>query len=476
VVGGIGPLVIAQAVNAAGNFVTLTVTARHLGPTDYGEYAVFLATALVVAQVSDAGLSRAITLVASRLSPAQDRQELRRTYMTGWWVRAATHMTVICLFAMFTAIAVLTHHPLLAYFALGSLAGLAVSLALFAAGVLQAERRFHALALLNGLPGVLRALIVIGFALSGRLGLGTAAAAYTLGPVLALALVIMRLGLFDLRSVRPGQPQLRRLWVAGRWIALAAALEVLYQRVDVIGLRVLSTPTETGIYAGAFLFISAINFVILAVNAQAYPALVAAAERRDMTALRQVFSASTALLVAIGVPLVCAVATIFPDLATGVLGVAYERSVVPMRLLAVYGVATVIQFNCGALFLAVGRSSWVVMWSLLLALLESAGIVLAVPRYGAAGAAAAVAVAMLLMLPLSWAWVTRLIGFAIPLRALGVTAVLAGLALAGLGVASSPRPLPDLVLKLVIWAAVAGAALLVSARQTHPLFVAARRR
>jgi O-antigen/teichoic acid export membrane protein len=477
VVGGLGPLVAAQAVNAAGNFVSLTLTAKQLGPTDYGEYAVFLATALVVTQVSDAGLGRAITLVCSRLSPESARQDLRQTYATGWSLRVATHVAVIILFAAFAAIALTAHRPLLAYFAAGSLAGLAASLALFAAGVFQTERRFLTLALLNGLPGVLRALLVIALAWSGRLGLGTAAAAYSLAPLLAVLLVSSQLGLLDLRSVRPGRAQLRRLWSAGKWIALAAALEVLYQRVDVIGLRVLSTSQETGIYAGAFLFISAINFVILSVNAQAYPALAAAAERRDLTELRQVFTASTALLVVVGVPLVCAVATVFPDVSTGVLGSAYARSVVPMRLLAVYGVATVIQFNCGALFLAMGRSSLVVLWSLLLVLVEGLGIALAVPRFGAAGAAAAVAVAMAAMLPLSWVWVTRLIGFAIPVRAIAVTALLSGAALLFLWVASPSRPgAADVALKLVVWAVVAAGALAVSARQTQPLLAAARRR
>lgn len=477
VVGGLGPLVAAQAINAAGNFVSLTLTARRLGPTDYGEYAVFLATALVVTQVSDAGLGRAITLVSSRLSPASANQELRRTYATAWSLRVGTHVGVIALFAVFAVAAVAAHQPLLAYFASGSLAGLAASLALFAAGVLQAERRFLTLALLNGLPGVLRAVLVIGLVWSGRLGLGTAAVVYAAAPLLAVLLVSSRLGLLDLRSVRPGRTQLRRLWSAGKWIALAAGLEVLYQRVDVIGLRVLSTSQETGIYAGAFLFISAINFVILSVNAQAYPALAAAAERRDLGELRQVFVASTALLVVVGVPLVCAVATIFPDVSGGILGAAYARSAAPMRLLAVYGVATVIQFNCGALFLAMGRSSLVVLWSLLLALVEAAGIVLAVPRFGAAGAAAAVAVAMSLMLPVSWFWVTRLIGLAIPVRALAITALLAGAALLFLTLGSpAPLGLANVVLKLGIWGLVTAGALAFCARQTQPLLAAARRR
>jgi O-antigen/teichoic acid export membrane protein len=476
-VGGIGPLVGAQALNAAGNFVSLTLTAKELGPTDYGDYAVFLATALVFTQVSDAGLARAITLVSSRLSPESARHELSRTYATAWSVRVATHAGVIALFAAFAALMVALHQPLLAFFAAGSLAGLAASLALFAGGVLQAERRFLTLALLNGLPGMLRALLVIGLVATGRLGLGTAAAVYVIAPVLAVVLVGSQLGLLDLRGVRPGRVQLERLWRAGKWIALAAGLEVLYQRVDVIGLRLLSTPLQTGIYAGAFIFISAINFVILSVNAQAYPAMAAAAERRELAELREVFVASTALLVVVGVPLVCAVATVFPDASAGVLGPGYRSSAVPMRLLAVYGVVTVVQFNCGALFLALGKSSLVALWSLLLAVLEAVGVALAVPRFGAVGAAAAVAVAMAAMLPLSWTWVARLIGLAIPVRSLAATVLLSGAALAFLAVAAPSRPgLADVALKLVTWSVVTICAVAFSARQTQPLLAAARRR
>jgi hypothetical protein len=84
---------------------------------------------------------------------------------------------------------------------------------------------------------------------------------------------------------------------------------------------------------------------------------------------------------------------------------------------------------------------------------------------------------MAAMLPLSWVWVTRLIGFAIPVRAIAVTALLAGSALLFLWVASPSRPgAADVAVKLVVWGAVAAGALAVSARQTQPLLAAARRR
>jgi O-antigen/teichoic acid export membrane protein len=475
-VGGVGPLVAAQAVNAAGNFVSLTLVARRLGPAGYGEYAVFLATALVVAQVSDAGLGRAITLVASRLAPLGDRQQVREAYATGWLVRASIHAAAMAAFALVTAAALAAHRPLLAFFASGSLAGLGVSLALFAGGVLQAERRFRSLALLNALPGALRTAFVASLTAAGALDLGTAAAAYALAPVVAVALVLPRLSGHRPRLARPRQPQLVQLWSAGKWIAVAAVLEVVYQRVDVIGLRLLSTPAETGIYAGAFIFVSAINFLVLAVNALAYPALATAAARRDLAELRQVFAASTAALAQVGIPLVCAVATVFPDVAGGFLGGAYARSALPMRFLAVYGVATVVQFNCGSLFLALGRSTRMVLWALLLALLEAVGVALLVPRYGAAGAAAAVAAAMVVMLPVSWTWAVRLVGFALPLRALAATALLAAAALAALALLPPLGPGPDLVVKSATWAAVAVAAVALGARQTQPLLVAARGR
>jgi hypothetical protein len=73
--------------------------------------------------------------------------------------------------------------------------------------------------------------------------------------------------------------------------------------------------------------------------------------------------------------------------------------------------------------------------------------------------------------------VTRLIGLAIPVRSLAVTALLSGAALAFLTVAAPSRPGPaGIALKLVVWAAVAACALAFSAGQTQPLLAAARRR
>jgi O-antigen/teichoic acid export membrane protein len=471
---GLGPLITAQAVNAAGNFVTLALVARHLGPRDYGEFAVYIAMAFIVAALSDAGLARTITLIGSRASAQRTTSEIVDAYSTGWAARIGVHIAAMALFGGTAVFALALGQPIMAYFASGSVAGVAVSFSQFAGGILQAERRFTSLALLNGLPGPLRVIFVSGLAFAGSLDLATASIAYAAAQLVALAVVVPRLRLGGISVSRVRRRQLHQIWRVAKWVALAAAIELVYQKVDVIGLRVLSTPTETGIYAGASLFIAAVNFVILAVNALTYPALSTAAARGDLGEVRQLFGASTVVLTAVGLPLVGAVVTIFPIVAGPFLGHGYDRSVSLMPLLGIYGAASVIQFNCGALYLALGRPSYVLRWSLLLAALEIAGVVLLVPRLGAIGAAAAMALGMVLLLPASWASVIRLVGPAVPIRAMALASSVTAAGLLLLHLMPAMPQVIGLAFLAGTWIVAAIIALALTARDTQALFVIRR--
>jgi O-antigen/teichoic acid export membrane protein len=467
--------VAAQAANAAGNFISLALIARAVGPASYGEFAVFAATALVVAQLSDVGLARTITLLAASDAERARVGDLRDAYATAWTVRVAIHVAVTAGVALIAALLWAAGLPLLAYFATGSAAGLAVSLAQFAGGVLQAERRFIGVAVLNGLPGVLRMTMAGVLVVAGRLDLAAASAVYVLAPLLAVAAVAPLLPL----SLRGGlatsrRAQARRLWKIARWLAVAGAFDALSQRVDVLGLRLFSNAIQTGVYAGAYIFISAINFVVLSVNALSYPLLAAATARDDWREARRIASASTAVLAVVGVPLVAAMVTLFPALSALVLGPGYAAGSAVMPLLGLFGVAAVLQLNTPVVYLAAGRPRWVLRWSMGLAAADTVAIVALVPGHGAAGAAAGIALGAALMLPVSWWSVGRLLGPAVPWRALGLTAalVLPGAALATfahrLGVPS------QLGLGVVTWAAVTVALLTLTARDTQHLFAAAR--
>jgi O-antigen/teichoic acid export membrane protein len=472
---GLGPLVAAQAANAAGNFVSLALIARAIGPAGYGEFAVYAATALVVAQLSDAGLARAITLLASGDAERSRLGDLRAAYATAWALRGALHAAAIAGVATLAAVLLHAGLPLLAYFAAGSAAGLAVSLAQFAGGVLQAQRRFLAVAALNGLPGVFRVTMAVGLWSTGHLDLPAASVIYALSPLLAVAavaplLTIARPG--DLTGSR--RRQVGRLWRVARWLALAGAFDALSQRVDVIGLRLFSNATQTGVYAGAYIFISSINFVVLSVNALSYPVLAAAAARGDWVEARRLASASTAILAVFGIPLVAAVVTVFPVIATTVLGSGYAPGAAVMPLLGVFGVAAVLQMNTPVVYLAGGRPGWVLRWSIGLAVADAAAVVALVPGHGAAGAAAAIAAGAALMLPVSWWSVHRLLGPTVPWRTLGLTAALVAPAAAALGIIRVPGVALEVALAAVVWSAVTGTLVVLTARDTQPLLAATR--
>jgi O-antigen/teichoic acid export membrane protein len=474
---GLGPLVVAQAANAAGNFISLALIARAVGPASYGEFAVFAATALVVAQLSDVGLARTITLVAASDAERSRLGDLRAAYATAWTARVAIHLAAVAAIGLLAAGLWRAGLPLLAYFVTGGAAGLAVSLAQFAGGVLQAERRFLAVATLNGLPGLFRMTMAAVLLATGRLDLAAASVIYVLSPLLAVAAIApllplsLRGGLAGWRRASAG-----RLWRVARWLAVAGAFDALSQRVDVLGLRLFSNAIQTGVYAGAYLFISSINFVVLSVNALSYPLLAAATAREDWAAARRIASASTAVLAVVGVPMVAGMVTLFPALAAVALGPGYAAGTAVMPLLGVFGVAAVLQLNTPVVYLAGARPGWVMRWSIGMAVADAVAVSALVPGHGAAGAAAGIALGAAFMLPISWWSVGRLLGPTVPWRSLALTAALVVPAAAVTTLAHRLSVPAQLALGAVTWTGVTAALLALTAGDTQHLFAAARAR
>lgn len=468
IAGGLGPLVIGQFMNAGANFLVLAITAQLLGPASYGNFAVFLATSLIATQMSDLGLSRTVTLFGSRSRATGDLSAGESSYATALVFRLAFHLTAALAISFLYLVGRSSGNALLQYAALGGLTGLVTSLATFEGGILQAEGKFVGLAVMTALPGMLRLPSILAASRLLRLTEETAMLAYLL-PQAVVAIVFLRQMPLARRWWRlASRSELSTIWRVSSWLALAGVVEMAYQRTDVIGLRVLSTSRETGIYAGAFIFVSVINVLITAVNALIYPAMAAAGARGDKAALGRIFSAGTTLLASGGIPAILFVVTIFPNIVDLVLGPAYKASILVVDVLALYGVFAVVQYNCGGLFIAAGRPRLVSGVSLFLFSLQLIGIVVLVPRWGAIGAAVAVSIAMVGALPVSWYFVTRLVGSAVPVTALAAAASIsiltaaAALTLSGLIHAVAVL----LVIKCVLWALTVGVLFLLFARQS----------
>jgi O-antigen/teichoic acid export membrane protein len=256
------PLIRGWAVMTASHLARLALTflasiliARHLGPADFGVYAVLGVLMNIAGVVADAGL----TVAGVRQIAATQAAELGRAQLWGqslFWLRAGLAVLV---FAAGTLLAVpisrylldLPGRPGLVPLALLGMVLVALTGALNA--IFQATGRFRQIAAVNLVNASLTTGLAVLLAWAGRLNLVTALLVLGLGTSLA-GLAAGRRLLPPGWSLRfPGLARLKQdggqLAPFSRWVGLANLLAVLAAYLDILLVNRLSPPAELGLFA-----------------------------------------------------------------------------------------------------------------------------------------------------------------------------------------------------------------------------------
>ncbi len=176
--------------------------------------------------------------------------------------------------------------------------------------------------------------------------------------------------------------------------AVTRVSQMAIQRLDLILVAALRSPTEAAVYAAATRFVALGQFgnqAILQVLQPRFTALLAAG---DAEALRGVYRVATAWSMAVSWPIYLAVGCA-PLAYLGMFGAEYQQSGVPVVLLMVlamlFGVAS---GPADTLLLMSGRSGLSLMNSLVALTLDVTLCLLLIPSLGITGAAVAWAVAV----------------------------------------------------------------------------------
>jgi O-antigen/teichoic acid export membrane protein len=419
-------LVAAQVATKAINLVVSIALVRWLGVQELGRYAYVLAFCFPFGALADFGLATLAIRDASR-APADAPRVIAVVR------RTALGLSTVSAVVMVGLAALLGHDPaIVGAIALGAAASVVSALTMPSLVLLTARERMDLLSLQRVTGSVVSsaAVLCVVWAGGGVLGLlAGSLAASVLGLVLARALA-GRAGVPAAVSAADGLGLLRRAVPFGLLMAGFA----LYYRVDMVMLEWLAAPGELGHYAAAYRFLDAVTALAASLGGPLFPRLSSVALAAPAEA-RRLLEAGWRPLLALGLPLTVGTLVVAGELVHALFGPAFAASAPLLRVL-ILGTLPLFWVNVAGHALIAADRVWALVGVYALsALVNVAGNVLLVPRWGAAGASVATVVCEWLNLVL----VVRLLRttFGVTLSAAGLWRYLAAAAamLAGLWLA-----------------------------------------
>lgn len=306
----------------------------------------------------------------------------------------------------------------------------AVMTALF--GALRGLGRVRDFSLLQNvaLPVLRLLLIVAALVLGAGLLPLTVAWAAPVFVVLGLAVVLTinatrsavhrRPGRAVAAPLPPASP--RRFWSFASARGAAALVETCLEWVDVLCVGFFLGPAAAGAYGAVNRFVRLGPMLDLTARLVTSPLVSASLARGELGAAKALYAATTRVLVAAAWPFYLVLAVFAPVL----LGVFGEGFAVAAPAMSLIGVAMMLAVSAGgvqSVLLMAGHSRWQLLNKLAALAVAVLGCLVLIPLLGLVGAAAAWAASVLLDAALATFQVWRRLGFAPPLRSIGLVGI-----------------------------------------------------
>lgn len=417
-----------QLLNSGSAFIINICAARLLGPALFGDFYFYVSTSVVAALLFDFGLTRTLLRYSAFHQARGEIKEKLQYYRS--ILKLKTWLGIIVL-ALGLAAVWLWGKELRLQLGLGLLTGFFVSYSQFLSGVAQTESdyaTYNTVLSFNTLRLFLMVVLVAAgwFSTAGLYGVFLAAP-------LALALVpARRLGQDLVRAGRLPETHFYSKIVAfGKWMIVLAVLETVYQRLDVLLVRGLTSAEQAGYYSGALAFFSIVYMLPSYSAVLAYPRFVENVGRQDEAGLAAEYRFSTDLMSVLAIPMALGLWAVSPDLLATFLGSKFSASAPLFKYMAVYALLFGCHLNSGAVFFAKDQPQWVVFINACVLAVNLSANLMLIPWLGIAGAGWAICLAMLASLLLSWGLIRRRFRLWPDFQHLGQY-LLAALAMAGL--------------------------------------------
>jgi O-antigen/teichoic acid export membrane protein len=388
-----------QLINSGSAFLVNVLVARWVGPEAFGNFYYYLSISIVATILFDFGLTRTLLRYSSHHQALGETHAKKQYYLAV--LKLKTILGVVILGLSFPVVLWWggdLRWPLL----LGLITGLAVSYSQLFSAVAQTESDYRDYNLVLSF-NTFRLLLVALAAGVGILTLGSLYFIFMAAPLLLIVLPGLRLGKSLAQSDQPTEPHFyANLIRFGKWMIVLAVLETLYQRLDVVMVRSLTSPVAAGYYSAGLAFFGLVYMLPTYSAALIYPQMVESESRGDQAALAGQFQFSTDLMAVIAIPLALGLWAVSPDVVRLFLG---ERFALAQPLFKYFAVSTMIwscHLNTGAVLMAKDKPQWITGTVGIVLVAGVVGNWLLIPRFGIAGAGMALCFSMAVSLVLYW--------------------------------------------------------------------------
>jgi|GEM_PF-3830774 len=416
-----------QLINSASAFLVNILVARWVGPAAFGDFYYYLSVSIVATILFDFGLTRTLLRYSSHHQARGEMTEKKQYYLAVLKLKTILGFAVL---GLALPAAWLWAGELAGLLALGLITGLAVSYSQFFSAVAQTESDYRDYNLVLSF-NTLRMALVVAAAIAGFVSLGFLYLAFLVAPLLLMVVPGIRLGKNLARSGQlPEKHFYANLVRFGKWMIALAVLETLFQRLDVVMVRYLTTPQAAGHYSAGLAFFGLVYMLPTYSAALIYPQMVESESRGDKNALAGQFRSSTDLMAAIAVPLALGLWAVSPDLVSLLLGAQFAAAAPLFKYFAVATMLWSCHLNGGAVLMAKDQPQWITAIVGTVLAVSLLGNWLLIPRMGITGAGLALCLAMAASLILYWGLLKIRFNLVPNLAHLGIYLV-AGLAMAG---------------------------------------------
>ncbi|MDP2631294.1 MAG: flippase [Candidatus Uhrbacteria bacterium] len=360
-------------------FVYFTIIARYIGVEDTGAYFLSLAVVMMLSVVDDLGIT-----------PVIIREIARKTEDAKIWCRTVVGIKMITMPA--TVVMAYFIPIMLGYDAEVTLL-IRVAVAIMLADTLSLS--FY---------GVLRGLqnlkyeslgIFIGQLITAGLGIAFMVTGIASLPLLIVALVAGSSWNMIYSATRMisklGIGALVPTWTLG-WkplkiafaFFLAAVFVKVYSYVDSIILSLEMGKEAVGVYAVAYKFTYAFQFLPLAFVAALYPTM--SAEANDPEQLKKTFINALWYMSLIGAPIVFGIWSLAPELISAFYGADFNGSILPLQVLIFVLIPIFLDFPTGSLLNATDRQNIKTSIMGVTMIINIVANLILIPRFGVVGA------------------------------------------------------------------------------------------
>ena len=261
-------------------------------------------------------------------------------------------------------------------------------------GYFQSCFAFNRLILLDIIVQSTRFLGVAALLATGTLSLPTALGAYLLAPFMAFFVAVFLLP-SDLRLPRPASlGEFLAVFRFSQWVMAGMALAAIYERLDVILLGLLRGPAEVGVYAPAVMLASMPELVVSVVLTVVNPRVAALYEEGRFNEL---VSGYLRYSIPIGACAITGAVLLGGPVITTLFGSKYSNSIGLFKILAVGTLCFYIVTPVYSALLSILAPRRVLLATSLAVSAVTLGGFLAIPLFGATGAAAVLTGVRILM-------------------------------------------------------------------------------